>query len=150
MESKKVTKNGKAKKTKKNKKNEKLPVDIEPIAEAPANSSSSNEEESNEEVEESAQCSKSVSSIKKETHDKKDQAEEEQDKEVETKKRQFSPEDIEEMMALSRLPEAALAAYIQELDTEVYEWSQREARELSRSKHLRIFGNNRRRANKRE
>lgn len=49
---------------------------------------------------------------------------------------------------LTRLSPAAMAAYIRELESELYELSQREARELSRSKHLRIFGNNRRRSSK--
>lgn len=49
---------------------------------------------------------------------------------------------------LSHLSPAAMAAYIRELEAELYELSQREARELSRSKHLRIFGNNRRRSSK--
>lgn len=49
---------------------------------------------------------------------------------------------------LSRLSPAAMAAHIRELESELYELSQREARELSRSKYLRIFGTNRRRSSK--
>ncbi|KAH8372412.1 hypothetical protein KR093_011394 [Drosophila rubida] len=57
-------------------------------------------------------------------------------------------EDEQKALELSRLPPPALAIYVQELEAELYELSQREARELSRSKHLRIFGNNRRRPSK--
>ncbi|XP_043645051.1 uncharacterized protein LOC122614553 [Drosophila teissieri] len=59
-----------------------------------------------------------------------------------------SEEDLRRMYELSLLPPEAMAAHIQQLEKELYELSQREARELNRSKHLRIFGNSRRRANK--
>nr|NP_001097291.1 Wake-up-call, isoform B [Drosophila melanogaster]NP_610814.1 Wake-up-call, isoform A [Drosophila melanogaster]AAF58467.1 Wake-up-call, isoform A [Drosophila melanogaster]ABV53780.1 Wake-up-call, isoform B [Drosophila melanogaster] len=56
--------------------------------------------------------------------------------------------DLRKMYELSLLPPAAIAAQIQQMEKEIYELSQWEARELIRSKHLRIFGNCRRRANK--
>lgn len=39
-----------------------------------------------------------------------------------------------------------MAAEIERLEKELYELSQREARELTRAKHLFIFGSNRRRS----
>ncbi|KAH8292572.1 hypothetical protein KR018_003111 [Drosophila ironensis] len=61
---------------------------------------------------------------------------------------QFSDEDLQQMMELSLLSPAAMIAHIQGLEARMFELSQREARELNRSKHLRIFGNSRRRASK--
>ncbi|KAH8400820.1 hypothetical protein KR009_001184 [Drosophila setifemur] len=57
-------------------------------------------------------------------------------------------EDLRKMNELSLLSPAAMVALIQRLETQLYELGQREARELTRSKHLRIFGNIRRRPNK--
>ncbi|XP_030387070.1 uncharacterized protein LOC115633734 [Scaptodrosophila lebanonensis] len=61
---------------------------------------------------------------------------------------ELSEEDEEKMLELSRLPPPALIAYIEDLETQLYELSQREARELSRTKYLRMFSNNRRRSTK--
>ncbi|ALC41491.1 wuc [Drosophila busckii] len=57
-------------------------------------------------------------------------------------------EDKLKRQELSRLTPAARVAYARDLETALYELSQREARELSRSKHLRIFGTSRRRYSK--
>ncbi|XP_022222132.1 uncharacterized protein LOC111073886 [Drosophila obscura] len=70
----------------------------------------------------------------------------EKDDEGNNGKEKFTEEDVKRMEELSRMPLAAMAAHIQALDTELYELSQRETRELSRSKHLRIFSNYRRRS----
>ncbi|EDV56264.1 eukaryotic translation initiation factor 5B [Drosophila erecta] len=93
--------------------------------------------------EEGQQDQKQVDSIIAEMDEQKDTEQEaagEQDEE--------SEEDLRRMYELSLLPPEAMAAHIQQMEKELYELSQREARELNRSKHLRIFGNSRRRANK--
>ncbi|XP_017077771.1 uncharacterized protein LOC108112437 [Drosophila eugracilis] len=53
-----------------------------------------------------------------------------------------------QMDELSLLAPADMAALIRRLEKELYELSQWEAKELIRSKHLRIFGNSRRRSYK--
>ncbi|XP_034651744.1 uncharacterized protein LOC117890782 [Drosophila subobscura] len=70
----------------------------------------------------------------------------EKDEKEDNAKEKFTAEDLKSMEELSRMPLAAMVAHIQALDTELYELSQRETRELSRSKHLRIFSNYRRRS----
>ncbi|SPP74605.1 uncharacterized protein LOC117585297 [Drosophila guanche] len=70
----------------------------------------------------------------------------EKDEKEDNAKVKFTAEDLKSMEELSRMPLAAMVAHIQALDTELYELSQRETRELSRSKHLRIFSNYRRRS----
>ncbi|XP_017008418.2 uncharacterized protein wuc isoform X1 [Drosophila takahashii] len=107
--------------------------------EKPEHSGSSNGESD----EEGQRDQKKVDSIIAEMDEKKDKEQEAaggQDKE--------SEEDLRRMYELSLLSPAAMAAHIQRLEKELYELSQREARELNRSKHLRIFGNSRRRSNK--
>ncbi|EDW90717.1 uncharacterized protein LOC6530059 [Drosophila yakuba] len=92
---------------------------------------------------EGQQDHKQVDSIIAEMDEQKDKEQEaagEQDAE--------SEEDLRRMYELSLLTPEAMAAHIQQLEKELYELSQQEARELNRSKHLRIFGNSRRRANK--
>ncbi|KAI8038519.1 uncharacterized protein LOC128254803 [Drosophila gunungcola] len=107
-------------------------------ADVPAHSSSSNEE-SDEEVEDGGrQDQKNVDAIIAEMDEQ--EAAGRQDKE--------SDEDQRQMYELSLLSPAAMVAHIQRLEKELYELSQREARELNRSKHLRIFGHSRRRSNK--
>ncbi|XP_037716673.1 uncharacterized protein LOC119551407 isoform X2 [Drosophila subpulchrella] len=102
------------------------PAELE--VEKPEHSGSSNGESD----EEGQQDQKKVDSIIAEMDEEKDKEQEAaggQDKE--------SEEDFRRMYA-----------HIQRLEKELYELSQREARELNRSKHLRIFGNSRRRSNK--
>ncbi|BFG04562.1 uncharacterized protein DMAD_03503 [Drosophila madeirensis] len=70
----------------------------------------------------------------------------EKDEKEDNAKEKFTAEDLKSMEELSRMPLAAMVAHIQALDTDLYELSQRETRELSRSKHLRIFSNYRRRS----
>ncbi|XP_033153745.1 uncharacterized protein LOC117136796 isoform X2 [Drosophila mauritiana] len=79
-----------------------------------------------------------------------DEMDEQNDEEQEAAREQDAERqnDLRKMYELSLLPPAAIAAQIQQLEKEIYELSQWEARELVRSKHLRIFGNCRRRANK--
>ncbi|EDX06826.1 uncharacterized protein LOC6734212 [Drosophila simulans] len=79
-----------------------------------------------------------------------DEMDEQNDEEQEAARKQDAERqnDLRKMYELSLLPPAAIAAQIQQLEKEIYELSQWEARELIRSKHLRIFGNCRRRANK--
>ncbi|XP_037716672.1 uncharacterized protein LOC119551407 isoform X1 [Drosophila subpulchrella] len=113
------------------------PAELE--VEKPEHSGSSNGESD----EEGQQDQKKVDSIIAEMDEEKDKEQEAaggQDKE--------SEEDFRRMYELSLLSPAAMAAHIQRLEKELYELSQREARELNRSKHLRIFGNSRRRSNK--
>ncbi|XP_039482177.1 uncharacterized protein LOC120445687 [Drosophila santomea] len=96
-----------------------------------------------ESEDEGQQDHKQVDSIIAEMDEQKDKEQEaagEQGKE--------SEEDLRRMYELSLLTPEAMAAHIQQLEKELYELSQREAKELNRSKHLRIFGNSRRRANK--
>ncbi|EDW08339.1 uncharacterized protein LOC6578494 [Drosophila mojavensis] len=111
--------------------------------EADAGSGSSNEDTDEdvdiEDIEESPRGRKSVSSIIAEMAIRNEQ---------EAANSSSKKEDEQKRMELTRLSPAAMAAYIRELEAELYELSQREARELSRSKHLRIFGNNRRRSSK--
>ncbi|XP_033248350.1 uncharacterized protein LOC108158026 [Drosophila miranda] len=73
----------------------------------------------------------------------KEKDEEEAD---ENSKAGFTEEDLKTMEELSRMPPAAMAAYIEALDSQLYELSQRETHELSRSKQLRFFSNYRRRS----
>ncbi|XP_017867005.1 PREDICTED: uncharacterized protein LOC108616368 [Drosophila arizonae] len=115
--------------------------------EADAGSGSSNEDTDEdvdiEDIEESPRGRKSVSSIIAEMAIRNEQEAANSSSNARTQK-----EDEQKRMELTRLSPAAMAAYIRELEAELYELSQREARELSRSKHLRIFGNNRRRSSK--
>ncbi|EDW36324.1 GL16735 [Drosophila persimilis] len=73
----------------------------------------------------------------------KEKDEEEAD---ENAKAGFTEEDVKTMEELSRMPLASMAAHIQAMDSQLYELSQLETRELSRSKHLRVFSNYRRRS----
>ncbi|KAH8365144.1 hypothetical protein KR084_003714 [Drosophila pseudotakahashii] len=119
--------------------------------EKPEHSGSSNGESD----EEGQRDQKKVDSIIAEMDEEKDK---EQDKESEEDLRRMYGEwfcrgdnfiNIQKLLTeLSLLSPAAMAALIQRLEKELYEVSQREARELNRSKHLRIFGNSRRRTNK--
>ncbi|KAH8297090.1 hypothetical protein KR044_004843, partial [Drosophila immigrans] len=115
--------------------------------EVEAASSSSNDDSDEDadadvDVEESPRGRKSVSSIIEMA------IKNEQEAASSSNKAQTQKEDEQKALELSRLPPPALAVYMQELEAELYELSQREARELSRSKHLRIFGNSRRRPSK--
>ncbi|XP_034478070.1 uncharacterized protein LOC117784439 [Drosophila innubila] len=124
-------------------------VEIEkPDNEVEAVSSSSNEDsdedaDADADMEESPRGRKSVSSIIAEMAIKN-----EQEMATSNSKAKTQKEDEQKRLELSCLSPGAMAVYIRELESELYELSQREARELSRSKHLRIFGNNRRRSSK--
>ncbi|XP_016986114.1 uncharacterized protein LOC108049451 [Drosophila rhopaloa] len=111
-------------------------------AEKPVQSGSSNEE-SDEETEEGRQDQKNVDDIISEMDEEKDK-----EQEAICVLDRNSEEYNRNMYELSLLSPAAMALQIQRLENELYELSQREARELTRSKHLRIFGNSRRRSNK--
>ncbi|XP_064547957.1 uncharacterized protein wuc [Drosophila montana] len=119
---------------------DKAETEAEP-ASASSNEESDDDADADADVEESPRGRKSVSSIIAEMAIKNEQ-------EAASSSARTQKEDELKRMELSNLSPAAMAAYIRELEAELYELSQREARELSRSKHLRIFGNTRRRSSK--
>ncbi|EDW02321.1 GH21926 [Drosophila grimshawi] len=57
-------------------------------------------------------------------------------------------DDDQKRLELSKLTPAEMSCHIRQLEAELFELSKLEARELSRSAHLRIFGNARKRASK--
>ncbi|KAH8291206.1 hypothetical protein KR054_009784 [Drosophila jambulina] len=63
-------------------------------------------------------------------------------------KKQYSEEEPRIMNELKELSPPEMVAKIESLEKELYELSQREAREITRCKHLDIFGKNRRRSSK--
>ncbi|KAH8234262.1 hypothetical protein KR038_005070 [Drosophila bunnanda] len=60
----------------------------------------------------------------------------------------YSKEDLRILHDLDQLSPAALINEIGGLETQLYELGQREAREITRIKHLDIFGKNKRRSSK--
>ncbi|XP_017027120.1 uncharacterized protein wuc [Drosophila kikkawai] len=60
----------------------------------------------------------------------------------------FSEMELRIMNELKELSPTAMVAEIELLEKELFEYSQREAREITRSKHLDILGKNRRRSSK--
>ncbi|KAH8253807.1 hypothetical protein KR032_007038 [Drosophila birchii] len=60
----------------------------------------------------------------------------------------YTKEDLRIMNGLKHLPPAVVIAEIEHLEKQMYELSQREAREITRSKQLDIFGKNKRRSGK--
>ncbi|XP_062133553.1 uncharacterized protein LOC133843830 [Drosophila sulfurigaster albostrigata] len=111
---------------------------------ASSSSNDDSEEDADADIEESPRGRKSVSSI----IEMAIKTEQEAAKANNINKAKTQKEDEQKAQELSRLPPPALAIYLEELEAELYELSQREARELSRSKQLRIFGSNRRRPSK--
>ncbi|KAH8316631.1 hypothetical protein KR067_011837 [Drosophila pandora] len=109
------------------------------------NTGSSNEESGEETAEEGHQDHKNLDSIETEMDEK---CERELEQEEAGAPNRDSEEDLRKMNELSLLSTAAMIAYIQCLESQLFELGQREARELNRSKHLRIFGGTRRRSNK--
>ncbi|KAH8275427.1 hypothetical protein KR026_007179 [Drosophila bipectinata] len=107
------------------------------------NTASSNEESGEETAKDGHQDRKNWDSFDPEMDEKAEREMEEADV-----RNKDTEEDLRQMNELSLLSTAAMIAYIQGLESQLFELGQREARELTRSKHLRIFGAPRRRSNK--
>ncbi|KAH8376208.1 hypothetical protein KR200_001701 [Drosophila serrata] len=109
------------------------------------NTDSSNED-TEEETEDGQQDCEEVENMAVEM-DKEEEMEMEMEETGDGEK-EYNQEELRTMNELDDLSPAALVAEVRFLDQQLYKLSQQEAREITRIKHLDIFGKNKRRSSK--